>query len=68
MYYEVRVATEEVYIVEADNEGDAQSAASERMFKEHNTSECYFIGMPKDVTEEFTQFLESEANKNAVTE
>ena len=62
MYYSVKVATEEIYIVEADNEDIAQNMAAERMFEEHNASECYFIGMPEDVTEEFTQFLESEAN------
>ena len=49
--YEVTVATEETYYVEANNEDEAFAEASSRMMEEHNVCECYQIGAAREIVE-----------------
>ena len=51
MTYKIRVATEEIYYVEANNEDEAFAEASSRMMEEHNVCECYQIGEAREVVD-----------------
>ena len=46
--YEVTVAVEETYIIEADDEDEACAKAENRMFEEHNADSVIVIGKPME--------------------
>ena len=50
--YEVTVAIEETYFVEADDEDEACTKAENRMFKEHNADGVIVIGKPMEREDE----------------